>query len=377
MGRPFSGPEFLEYRVTEYLVALFERLGLPYQVQEIQPKRSNIFARLDGSRDPLDGGQLIVFEAHQDTVPVDGMTIPPWTPDVRDGRVYGRGACDIKGGMASMLTAVSRLAENRSGERPTIIMACSVNEEHGFSGAKEMGLLWASGESKLVPRVPDAVVVAEPTDLNVVVAHKGVARWTVRTHGRAAHSSRPELGVNAIYGMAKVLNALEEYARDVAPNRGEHSLCGRPSLSVGVIAGGLSVNTVPDQCTIQIDRRVLPGEDNAAARQHVMDFVRERVGDRVEVEHEPSFLSSPGLSDANNAHLALKLGEAARRHGGPGERVGVPYGTDAPAFDRIHAPTVVFGPGSISQAHTCDEWVAIEQLEKAANILTDFGARSL
>ena len=179
---------------------------------------------------------------------MDGMTIPPWTPEIRDGRIYGRGACDIKGGMACMLTAVSRLAEQRPAEMPTIIMACSVNEEHGFSGAKEMGQRWASGESKLVPRVPDAVIVAEPTDLNVVVAHKGVARWTVHTRGRAAHSSRPELGVSAIYGMAKILNVLEEYARDVAPGRGAHPLVGRPSLSVGVIAGGLSVNTVPDHC---------------------------------------------------------------------------------------------------------------------------------
>ncbi len=377
MGRQVSGPEYFEYRVTEYLEQLFQKLGLPFETQTLQPKRTNIFARLAGHRDPLHGGELIVFEAHQDTVPVDGMTIPPWTPEIRNGRVYGRGACDIKGGMSCMLTAVSRLAERRPAEMPTIIMACSVNEEHGFSGAKEMGQLWASGESKLVPRVPDAVIVAEPTDLNVVVAHKGVARWSVHTRGRAAHSSKPELGVNAIYGMAKVLNALEEYARDIAPSRGEHPLVGRPSLSVGVISGGLSVNTVADHCSIQIDRRVLPGEDNVAAQQHVIDFVRERVASDVDLEHEPLFLASPGLSDTRNSLLSARLSASIRRQGGPGECIGVSFGTDAPAFDRIHAPTVVFGPGSIAQAHTCDEWIAIEQLERATNILTDFGSGQL
>lgn len=274
-----------------------------------------------------------------------------------------------------MLTAVSRLAEQRPREMPTIIMACSVNEEHGFNGAKDMGRLWDAGTSRLVPRRPDAVIVAEPTDLNVVVAHKGVMRWCITTRGRAAHSSSPERGVNAVYGMAKVLNVLEEYARDVVASLGEHKWVGRPTLSVGLISGGISVNTVPDSCTIQVDRRILPGEDNEAALQHVMEYVRKRLPATVEVTHEQPFLSSPGLSDNSNSALADRLAEVIRARGGPGERIGVPYGTDAPAYDMIQSPTVVFGPGSIAQAHTCDEWIEIEQLRLATDILTDFGSR--
>jgi acetylornithine deacetylase len=377
MGRSVSGPEFYEYRVTEYLEKLFQKLGLPYEAQQLEPKRTNIFARLDGNDDPNSGGGLLVFEAHQDTVPVEGMTIPPWDPQVRDGRVYGRGSCDIKGGMACMLAAVSRLAEQRPRDMPTIIMACSVNEEHGFSGAKDMALLWAEGKSRLVPRRPDAVIVAEPTDLNVVVAHKGVMRWCVSTRGRAAHSSQPSLGVNAVYGMAKILNLLEEYARDTVGNLGEHPLVGKPTLSVGVIAGGISVNTVPDRCTIQLDRRVLPGENGAQAREHVLDYVRQRLPTSVEWESEPPFLASPGLSDSKNGVLARSLSHVIRDHGRAGECVGVPYGTDAPAYDRIDAPTVVFGPGSIAQAHTCDEWIAIDELQRATDILTAFGGQSI
>src|SRR5262245_46067176 len=145
MGRPLSGPEFFEYRVTDYLEQLFRRLGLAYQRQTVEPKRDNIVARLDGDVPLSEGGSLILFEAHQDTVPVDGMTIEPWTPTVRDGRIYGRGACDIKGGMAAMIGAIARLADERPKGRPTIVLACTVNEEHGFTGATALAKIGAAG----------------------------------------------------------------------------------------------------------------------------------------------------------------------------------------------------------------------------------------
>ncbi len=371
MGRQVSGSEFLEQALTDHLEKLFGQLGLPCERQQVEPQRSNIVARLDGSRDPREGGGLLVFEAHQDTVPVDGMTIPPWSPEVRENRVFGRGACDIKGGMACMLTALSRLAEERDADTPTVVIACSVNEEHGFSGASSLANSWTTGSSSLVPRVPDAVIVAEPTDLNVVVAHKGVARWKCHTRGKASHSSLPQLGDNAIYRMARVLHALEQYAVEVVPTLGSHPLVGQPTLSVGTVSGGISVNTVPDLCTIEIDRRVLPGEDPQQARQHVVDYIAAAVTDG-ELEHEEPYLITHGLSDANNGPFATELANVARRHGAAAEQTGVPYGTDAPAFDSIGAATVVFGPGSIDQAHTCDEWISVEQLQKATEIYYQF-----
>ena len=371
MGRDDSGDEFYEYRMTDRLEALFGQLGLACERQVVEPKRSNIVARLEGS------DELVVFEAHQDTVPVDGMTIAPWTPEVADGRVTGRGACDIKGGMACMLAALSRLVEERPSGMPTVLMACSVNEEHGYGGATAMARLWDGGASSLVPRKPDAVIVAEPTLLNVVVAHKGVSRWEIKTGGRAVHSSTPHLGDNAVYHMARVLQALEEYARDVVPTLGEHHLLSGPTLSVGVISGGISVNTVPDACVIEVDRRVMPGEDPLAARQHVIDFLADKLDSHVPIEHEPPFIASGGLNDQGNGPLAEQLRKVAAANGGPGELIGVPYGTDAPAFDDIQCPAVVFGPGSIEQAHTCDEWVAIDQLQAAVEIYYEFGRRGL
>src|SRR5690606_17238485 len=141
------------------------------------PARENIIARLDGSPSVEAGGAVVLFEAHQDTVPVDGMTIEPWKPEVREGRMYGRGSCDIKGGMTAMLGALARLAKERPANMPTIIMACTVNEEHGYTGALKLKELWANGSDSLVPRKPDAAIVAEPTGLDVVVAHKGALRW--------------------------------------------------------------------------------------------------------------------------------------------------------------------------------------------------------
>jgi acetylornithine deacetylase len=276
--------------------------------------------------------------------------------------------------MAAMLAACDRLARERPRGRATVVMACTVNEEHGFSGAARAARSWTHGESKLFTRRPDAAIVAEPTLLKVVVAHKGVVRWRVRTIGKAAHSSRPALGENAIYRMARVVAALEEYAQTVVGTKGEHRLLGSPSLSVGLIAGGISVNTVPDSCAIEIDRRILPREDPVAAREDVITFVEAKTGLGDKIVHEPSFIIAYGLGDDENGPLAASLAKTLQAAGLPGECIGVPYGTDASVFAAAQTPSVVFGPGSIDQAHTADEWVEIDQLEKAADIYYRFAA---
>ena len=371
MGRPASGPEFLEGRVTDYLEALFTRLKLPYQRQNVEPQRDNIVARVDGRVSPEKGGPLLLLEAHQDTVPVTGMTIPPWTPVVKDGRIYGRGSCDIKGGMAAMLCAVARLAEERPRGMPTIIMACTVNEEHGFTGATALARLWEQ-RGAIIPRRPDAAVIAEPTQLQVVVAHKGVVRWRLHTLGRAAHSSQPQLGDNAIFKMARVLAALEQY-QNVVPRLNGHPLCGRPTLSVGTITGGISVNTVPDQCTIEIDRRLVPGEDPDKAYKDVIEFVGEHAGHDASIQHDPPIMVGGGLSDQFNGPLAGALAGVARVVIGRCEKIGVAFGTNAAATAAADVPSVVFGPGSIDQAHTADEWLPLDQLAQASEILYRFG----
>lgn len=377
MGRNVSGPEYFEYRVTEYLETVFDRMGLPWQRQPVAPLRDNIVARLDGSIPPERGGAVLLFEAHQDTVPVDGMTIEPWTPSVRDGRLYGRGSCDIKGGMTAMLGALARLAEDRPPEMPTILMACTVNEEHGYTGATALTELWTKPGTSIVPRRPDAAIVAEPTSLQTVIAHKGALRWRCHTHGRAAHSSQPHLGDNAFYKMAHVLLAFESYAREFAPTVPQHRLCGPATLSVGLLHGGLSVNTVPDRCTIEIDRRMLPGEQPAEVYRQIVDYVARRPGIDFAIDHEPPYAEGRPLADTHNGQLADRLVAATRRVLGHGEKVGVPYGTDASTIARAGVPAVVFGPGSIDQAHTVDEWLALDELERASQVLYEFARAGL
>jgi acetylornithine deacetylase/succinyl-diaminopimelate desuccinylase-like protein len=370
MGRDLHGPEFLEHRVTDFLQGVFERLRVPWERIPVEPLRENIVARIDGATPLEEGGALLVYEAHQDTVPIDGMTIAPFGGEVRGERVWGRGACDIKGGMAAMLSAFARWAERKTPPPVTLVLACTVNEEHGYSGAARLAQAWAEGGSRLLPRPPDGIIVAEPTSLQVVVAHKGVSRWRCRTRGKAAHSSEPQRGENAIFKMARVLQALEQYQREEAPRRGEHPLVGRPSLSVGLISGGISVNTVPDECVIEIHRRLLPGEDPLAAQRHVIEHVAACCPGEAP-EHDPLYLAGGGLANDINESLAERLCAAARRHA-DASVVGVQYGTNAAASSAAGVPSVVFGPGHIAQAHTKDEWIEIEQLHRAVEVYDDF-----
>jgi len=376
MGRKVSGDIYYEHRVTAWLEAKAKELALPCERFEVSPQRDNLILRVDGDPLPEHDGRILMFEAHQDTVPIDGMTIPPFEPAIRDGRVYGRGSCDIKSGLAAMLTAVSRLAAEKPKNRATVVLACTVNEECGFSGALQWAEAYAGSAgqppiSKLLPRVPDECIVAEPTNLDVVVAHKGAVRWRCHTSGRAAHSSAPQRGDNAVYHMARVLAALERYAKEVVGGLGDHSLVGGPTVSVGIIAGGISVNTVPDECMIEVERRVLPDENPQVAYHHVINWLAANVPPGTPVTHEEPFLMSHGLADDRNSDLAERLGAISRRHGGAGRRIGVPFGTDAPLYAMTGAPTVVFGGGSIEQAHTADEWMPIDQLQASTEVLFD------
>jgi acetylornithine deacetylase len=367
MGRFDSPDEPYESNLSDYLERVFRELGAPCERIEIAPKRANVIARYDAPR----ARQTIVLDAHQDTVPVDGMTIPPFEPAVRDGRLYGRGACDVKGGMAAMLAAFARLWRERPRGGANVVLTCCCDEESTSTGVNDLVRLWEDGlgRSALLAQRPDAAVVAEPTELDVVVAHRGATRWKIRTTGRACHSSDPSQGINAIYSMARIVQCLEEYAAELPELVPPHPLCGPATLSVGVIAGGVSVNTVPDECTIEIDRRVVPGEDGRTVMKEVEAYLNERAG--VPFEMLRPWIIGPALEEFNAA-LADSLLTAVAEVAGPHRKIGVPYGTHASRFSWAGVPAVVFGPGSIAQAHTKDEWISVEQLQQAAEIYYRF-----
>ncbi|HET6486778.1 MAG TPA: M20 family metallopeptidase [Spirochaetia bacterium] len=353
MGRDLAGPTIGEARLTTFLETFLRSLGLRPVRQKVHEGRENLYAVYQ----PSGARGLVLLEAHQDTVPVDNMTIDPFGGDSRDGKVWGRGACDVKGGMAAILTAVRRLVAERS-LRTGVMVAFTVDEEQTFAGVKK--LLEA-------PLRPDLAVAAEPTSLEIVIAHKGVARWKVRTTGQSCHSSYPERGVNAIYRMAPVIAAHERYAAILAAGR-HHPLTGTATLSVGVIRGGTSVNTVPSWCEMEVDRRLLPGEDGEEAFRDAERYLRETLPPQITVDLVEPWLLDPPLDTPQDAEVVSLARRAVAAVKGDPRVCGVPYGTDASKLALGGIPSIVLGPGDIAQAHTSDEWISIEQLDQAVEI---------
>ena len=344
----------LEYRVTAYLEQFFRSLGVPYERQAVAPQRENIVARLD-----IPGAKrTLILEAHQDTVPIDGMIVEPFGAKIEGNKLYGRGACDIKGGMSAMLACFARLVREKPKGCANVIMACTVDEENTMLGVLE-----------LAKRVKaDFAVVAEPTNLNIVHAHKGVVRWNLFTSGRSCHSSAPEQGVNAIYRMGKVLVGIEQYAEHLRATSID-PLLGPATVSVGRIEGGVSVNTVPDRCRIEIDRRLISGEvpDDESAR--MLAFLKNQAGIDFPIELASPWIRMPALSPKGSEEIQKLLGAAIDAEYGSHKIHPVPYGTDAATLAWAGIPSVVFGPGDIAKAHTIDEWVPLDEVEIASNIL--------
>jgi acetylornithine deacetylase len=358
MGRPLTGPDLYEHRVTDYLEQFCRGLGVPCTRQPVAPLRDNLVAVYD----PPGATASLIFEAHQDTVPTDHMTIDPFAARVENGRLYGRGACDIKGGLAAMLTAFARVVRERPRGAARLVLACSVDEEHTFLGVQRLAEAGLRGPGLI------GAVVAEPTQLAIVHAHKGAVRWDLTTAGRSCHSSRPELGVNAIYHMAALLPLVERYAGELRASRSD-PLLGPATLSVGLIQGGTSVNTVPDRCRVEIDRRLLPGEDPRSAPGELLAYLRQRAEPHLSFACSEPWLNCPALPPGGAPELVERLGRAIDAVVGAHRVETVPYGTDASSLAEAGIPSVVFGPGDIAQAHTCDEWVDLEQVEQASEIL--------
>lgn len=338
-----------EAELASYVKMFFEHRGIETWEQEVFPGRNNIIARLPG-RNPA---RRIVLEAHMDTVSVKGMSIPPFEPRVADGRLYGRGACDTKAGLATMMHALAALKEEGVTPPCEVWLAAVVDEEYSYRGVVKLceGLTAA------------AAIVAEPTELRAVIATKGVLRWRIVVRGRAAHSSKPHLGKNAIHHMSRVLLAVEEmHARlaDSAP----HPLLGTATGNVGVISGGTQVNFVPDQCAIEIDRRLLPGEKVAevlARYEALLEELRQS-HPGLEVFMEPPMLTDEALETPEIEGVVQVASSVLVDLGLDTAPCGVSFSCDASKLARAGVPTMVFGPGSIDRAHAAVEYVELDQV---------------
>jgi acetylornithine deacetylase len=348
---PAYDPAHSESEVQKFVLSFFATQGIEVWEQPVFPGRPNVIARLEGRN----SSRRIVFEAHCDTAGVEGMIIPPFDPRIKNGRVHGRGACDTKAGLAAMMHAVSDLKKSGQQPRIEVWVVSAVGEEHAFPGVLKL-------REKLQAA---AAVVSEPTEMKMIVASKGCVRWRITVHGKAAHSSKPHLGTNAIEHMARLVCLLQEHSSHL--ERLKHPLVGSPTLNVGLIQGGTQVNIVPDSCWIEVDRRLVPGEDP----EKVLSDYRELLGSfrashaGIELDMESRALQDQPLETPADCAVVSYTAQVLKEMGLDPRPYGVPFGSDASKLSAVGIPSIILGPGSIEQAHTADEFVEIEQVEKA------------
>ena len=348
---PSNHPNAGEKRVADFVAATAANASLDIEFQQVFQGRSNVLARLS----PL--GKIksrILLAPHLDTVNAGENQ---FRPQKIKGRIYGRGACDTKGSVAAMLSALMALAKNKSRPAETeIIFVGLIDEENFQSGSRAL----AAKKIKA-----DLAIVGEPTQLKIVTAHKGSLWLRFETHGKSAHGARPELGKNAVHEAAQVVHLLQtDYAAQLRKRR--HSLLGQPTISVGSIQGGTQPNIVPDHCVITADRRVLPCENETTVTQEIQNLLR-RKKLKATLGKSKEHAGLPLETD-----FKLPLVQQFFRSTGQTRPVGVDYFCDASILSHGGIPSIVFGPGDIAQAHTIDEWISIDSLERATRLLVNF-----
>lgn len=362
MGRDASLTQPVERPVVEYLESLFEPFDVPVTRQAVGEQHENLVVEIAGESD----GSAVLFDAHMDTVSANDWVEQAFSPRVEGDIILGRGACDDKGPMVSMILPLLDMLE--SGRRPPskVVFLASGDEEHSATGIQHFVETTAT-EFVLG-------VFAEPTGNMPVVQHKGVARWDITAHGKSAHTSQPEMGVNAIHEMMRVIEAIASYQDSLQAGH-DNPLVTGPRITPSIIQGGIGRNTVPDQCRVSVDFRIVPGRDPQEERRKLIDFLADR---GVELSHgDAPVLVNPVSTSLDDpaVHSIMKicsavLNEKVRPHGAP-------YGTNASRWPG-DIPAVVMGPGDIGNAHAIDERITIPEMMQAAEIygqcmMTDWG----
>src|SRR5436190_19323231 len=332
-----------EREVAGAIAAEMNRIGLDVTVDEVAPGRPNVVGVIDTARP----GPALMFCGHTDTVGVAGMP-DPFTPIVRDGRLYGRGAQDMKSGVAAMIDAARVVAESGGLDAGRLIVAAVVDEEHSSIGADALVAKWTA----------DAAVVTEPTGLEIAVGHKGFAWIDVDVHGKAAHGSRPSDGQDAILRMGRVLHHLEALDRDLQA-RTAHALLGTGSLHASIIDGGHELSSYPDRAHLQMERRTLPGEPDSDALGEVESILeRLRRDDPTFRGEARAMFSRPAYELPADHELPQTLAGIMRDGGRTPTLSGMSFWTDAAVLGHAGIPSVLFGPGGAG-LHSTEEYVEV------------------
>ncbi len=335
--------------------------GFRCELQDAAIGRPNLIARIGAPR----GGRSLMFNGHLDVVGTEGMSHAPFAAEERDGLLFGRGAADMKGGIAAMCAGAWRASQTAI--RGEIILAAVADEEYESAGTQA---LVRSGIRA------DAAVIAEPTKLAIMPAHRGFVWLEVTVSGRAAHGSRWEIGVDAIRHAGLLLAELDRLDAEELPLL-THPLLGRGSLHASFVTGGTGMSTYPDRCVLSLERRTIPGKSRASDFVEEVEAACERIRARRDTfAADVRILLMQGPSDVDvSAPIVRELQHAMEEHGEAGGIEGMSAWTDAALLNDAGIPTVLFGPGDISLAHAAEEYIALDEIDRASDVFHSLASR--
>jgi acetylornithine deacetylase len=352
-----TGEQDAERKLALYLQSLSASFGLDARLMEVPGAGNNLLITKEFKKT----APWVMFCAHMDTVSSEGMDFDPFAAIEKDGRIYGRGACDDKGCIAAALWALKDIALSGCPNNTAILL--TIDEEQHRSGATA----FVERHMAALGFKPTGVIVAEPTLLKPIVSHAGIAHFMVTTRGKAAHASEPSKGRSAIKDMIRVMDALEkEYINRLTAT---DPFCGKAQCSINMINGGRQVNAIPDVCTIRVDRRVMPGEavDSVLPEvEKVMDKLR-HLDPSLDVSVRSEFKDDPLSQDIGSPFIKWAL-NSLKRSGLDAAPIGAQFATDAGALSRAGLACVVLGPGDGTLAHTSNESIGINELEEGVRV---------
>ena len=352
MGQPYDRDVPVERPVIEYLEQLFEPFAVQMSRQSCSCVHENLVIRLPGKTD----SPATLLESHIDTVPADDWGDCAFMPRIEDGKVLGRGACDDKGSLTAMVLALLQLLEHGRQPQYPVTFVAAADEEYAQTGIKHM-----------MQHNTDSFgrgVFGEPTGCKPVIQHKGTIRWDVTVFGKSAHTSRTELGRNAIYDAIRAIDLLRDYEQKLQHAHQSELMTG-PTLTVTTIQGGRTRNAVPDQCTFAVDLRVIPGMDPAQARDGVISLLQSL---DAQIQHsDVQLMARPLDTSPTDPFVQQTVEICSAQLGRPVQPAGAAYGTDAACVDH-QFPAIVLGPGDAACAHAIDENIELAQVHQCTQI---------
>lgn len=361
----FSGDVEGLSRIAQVIAPEMKDMGFSVELPEAEKGLTNVVGRFSGS----ETAPCILFNGHVDVVPVANekdWDMPPFGAEISDGRIYGRGACDMKGGVTAMLAAPRIVFSLFPEFKGNIILTATVDEEIG--GFKGMKYVMEQGIKA------DMGIVCEPTDLKIVNVCKGLLWLKLSTRGKAAHGGMPENGINAVYKMAKILGRLENYDFRQTP----HPVLGKPTVNVGSIKGGSRPNIVPDYCEAEIDIRYLPTQDYQKIIEELKNVIADLKEEDEQIEAELKLIRYRRSIETSKESVVIKtIMEGVRDISGEyPEFTGMISPADSEYLVKSGIPAVMFGPGHDSLCHTTNEWIAVDDILEAARVYAAIMIRS-